>query len=104
MLGRMWWRMSYWLTVVGRAGGPKLDRCALPGGARDHRRIGLRPRKVPARDGWSIVFIDVHANIVAYGMRFDHEDWPPLWMAGAKVLKVPCTGRTEVGEGARQRS
>jgi hypothetical protein len=43
-------------------------------------------------DGRSFVFFDGHANIVADGVRSNHEDWPPLWMAGAKVLKVECNG------------
>jgi hypothetical protein len=55
-------------------------------------------------EGRTFVFFDGHANIVAYGARSNHEDWPPLWMAGAKLLKVECDGRAKVGAGARQRS
>jgi hypothetical protein len=35
----------------------------------------------------TFVFFDEHANIVADGWRFDREDWPPLWIAAAQVLK-----------------
>jgi hypothetical protein len=47
-------------------------------------------------DGRTFVFFNGHPNIVAYCPRSNHEDWPPLWMAGAKVLKVKCNGRAEV--------
>jgi hypothetical protein len=55
-------------------------------------------------DGRSFVFFDGHGNIVAHCPRSDHQDWPPLWMAPAKVLKVRLNGWAEVGEGTRQRS
>jgi hypothetical protein len=55
-------------------------------------------------DGRTFVLFDGHGNIVAHRPRSNHEDWPPLWTAGAKVLKVECNVRAEVWEGARQRS
>jgi hypothetical protein len=55
-------------------------------------------------DERTFVFFVGHGSIVAYGGRSNQEDWPPLWMVAAEVLKVECKGRAEVRKAKRQRS
>ena len=35
----------------------------------------------------TFIFFDRHANIAADRKRSNCEDWPPLWIAAAKVLE-----------------